>query len=236
MRRSFTIRGRALIVAALLAVAPGLAIVEDGEPAGAQPGTGIGLALARELTELHGGSLTVDSDEGFGSTFTMVLREGRAHLSPEQIVDDSAIWMPTSPAQVLPSTEDVPAGGEEPDDEDVTTVLVIDDNVDATRALKRLLRVMGYSVTIAQDGQSGIDLARQLHPDVILLDIGLPHMDGYTVARHLRSLPEFATTRIIALTGYGQDASERVRAAGMDQHLVKPVDADELQAAICAVV
>ena len=77
-------------------------------------------------------------------------------------------------------------------------------------------------------------MARQLHPDVILLDIGLPRMDGYAVARHLRSLPDFVTTRIIALTGYGQDASEKVRAAGMDRHLVKPVDADELQAAICA--
>ena len=93
---------------------------------------------------------------------------------------------------------------------------------------------MGYSVTIAYDGTSGIDMARQLRPDVILLDIGLPRMDGYAVARHLRSLPDLATTRIIALTGYGQDASERVRAAGMDRHLIKPVDADELLAVLGA--
>ena len=93
---------------------------------------------------------------------------------------------------------------------------------------------MGYSVTIACDGKSGIDMAQQLRPDVILLDIGLPHMDGYAVALHLRSLPDLATTRIIALTGYGRVASGRVRAAGMDRHLIKPVDVDKLLAALGA--
>ncbi len=93
---------------------------------------------------------------------------------------------------------------------------------------------MGHQVTVAHDGKSGIELAEQVRPDVILLDIGLPRMDGYSVARHLRTLPAFVATRIIALTGYGaSEARENARKAGFDQHLVKPVDADELEAAIC---
>jgi CheY-like chemotaxis protein len=93
---------------------------------------------------------------------------------------------------------------------------------------------MGHTVSIAHDGKSGIALAQRLRPDVILLDIGLPQMDGYAVARHLRS--QGSSTRIIALTGYGAEtARESVREAGMDGHLVKPVDADDLQAAISVV-
>ena len=111
-------------------------------------------------------------------------------------------------------------------------VLVVDDYVDATRALERLLTVMGHEVIVAHDGRSGIELER-VCPDVILLDIGLPEMDGYSVARHLRSLPSVSATRIIALTGYGAErARQNVRDAGFDLHLVKPVDADELEAAL----
>jgi CheY-like chemotaxis protein len=187
----------------------------DPSPAREHGGLGVGLTLARWLIDLHAGALSAASaGDGCGSEFRIRLPHTTAAL-------------PHRDPAPLPHAVAV-------DETAVPHVLVIDDNVDATRALKRLLRVMGYSVTIAQDGQSGIDLARQLHPDVILLDIGLPRMDGYAVARHLRSMPDFVATRIIALTGYGQDASERVRAAGMDRHLVKPVDADELQAAICA--
>ena len=186
----------------------------DPSPAREHNGLGVGLTLARWLIDLHAGELSATSaGDGCGSEFRIRLPRTTAPLVRRD---------PVPPPHAVVDAASVPH------------VLVIDDNVDATRALKRLLRVMGYSVTIAQDGQSGIDLARQLHPDVILLDIGLPRMDGYAVARHLRSLPDFVTTRIIALTGYGQDASEKVRAAGMDRHLVKPVDADELQAAICA--
>ncbi len=93
-------------------------------------------------------------------------------------------------------------------------VLVIDDYVDATRALERLLGVMGHQVIIAHDGKSGIELAERVRPDVILLDIGLPEMDGYSVARHLRSLPSMAATRIIALTGYGAERARRDRPGG----------------------
>jgi CheY-like chemotaxis protein len=90
---------------------------------------------------------------------------------------------------------------------------------------------MGHTVSVAHDGRTAIELAQRLQPDVILLDIGLPKMNGYSVAKHLRSLG--SSTRIIALTGYGAEpARERVREAGMDGHLVKPVDADDLVAAI----
>jgi two-component system CheB/CheR fusion protein len=112
-------------------------------------------------------------------------------------------------------------------------VLVVDDYVDATRALERLLVVMGHEVIVAHDGRSGIELAERVCPDVILLDIGLPEMDGYAVARHLRSVPSLSSTRIIALTGYGAErARKSVREAGFDLHLVKPVDAEELEAAL----
>ena len=111
-------------------------------------------------------------------------------------------------------------------------MLVIDDYEDTTRALGRLLRSMGHSVSIANDGRSGIELANRLCPDVILLDIGLPLMDGYAVARYLRSLPSLAATPIIALTGYGDSARASIFEAGIDRHLVKPVDADELEAAL----
>jgi CheY-like chemotaxis protein len=186
----------------------------DASPDREHGGLGVGLTLARWLVDLHAGALSASSGgEGRGSEF-------RIRLPSTAAVPARRDAIPTRPAPL--------------DSASTLHVLLIDDNVDATNALNRLLRIMGYSVTIAYDGKSGIDMARQLRPDVILLDIGLPRMDGYAVARHLRSLPDLATTRIIALTGYGHDASERVRAAGMDRHLIKPVDADELLAALGA--
>jgi CheY-like chemotaxis protein len=185
----------------------------DASPDREHGGLGVGLTLARSLVDLHAGALSASSaGEDRGSEF-------RIRLPSTTAVPARRDAIPTRQAPAIDSAS-------------ALHVLVIDDNVDATNALNRLLRIMGYAVTIAYDGTSGIDMARQLHPDVILLDIGLPRMDGYAVARHLRSLPDLATTRIIALTGYGHDASERVRAAGMDRHLIKPVDADELLAVL----
>ncbi len=185
----------------------------DASPDREHGGLGVGLTLARWLVDLHAGALSASSGgEGRGSEFRIRLPRTTALPARRDAI-------PTRHAPPLDSASTL-------------HVLVIDDNVDATNALNRLLRIMGYAVTIAYDGKTGIDMARQLRPDVILLDIGLPRMDGYAVARHLRSLPDLATTRIIALTGYGHDASERVRAAGMDRHLIKPVDVDELLAAL----
>ncbi len=183
----------------------------DGAEAREHGGLGVGLALARWLVELHGGKLTASSEgPGRGSEFRIRLpRMIAGHVS-----SDSA-GPSTTPVAELPALH----------------VLVVDDYVDATRALERLLRVMGHTVSVAHEGRTAIELAQRLQPDVILLDIGLPKMNGYSVAKHLRSLG--SSTRIIALTGYGAEpARERVREAGMDGHLVKPVDADDLVAAI----
>jgi CheY-like chemotaxis protein len=174
-------------------------------------GLGVGLTLARWLVELHGGTLTAASEgRGRGSEFLIRLPKMAADCVPAHPAVIPAARVPESPA---------------------LHVLVIDDYIDATRALERLLRSMGHTVSVAHDGKTGIELAQRSQPDVILLDIGLPQMNGYSVAKHLRSLG--SSSRIIALTGYGSEpARERVREAGINGHLVKPVDADDLEAAI----
>ena len=187
----------------------------DQSPDRAKGGLGVGLTLARRLVDLHAGTLTASSaGAGRGSEFRIAL--------PRAAADSVRPVVAAQPPAAAPR----PSAS--------LRVLVIDDYVDATRALTRLLGVMGHQVIIAHDGKSGIELAERVCPDVILLDIGLPEMDGYSVARHLRSLPSMAATRIIALTGYGAERARRAgREAGFDLHLVKPVDADELEAALC---
>jgi len=186
----------------------------DPAPDRAHSGLGVGLTLARRLIELHQGTVTASSAgvEG-GSEFCILLPPATADRVAGRVV------APAAPVSAGTSAR--------------MRVLVVDDYVDATRALERLLTVMGHEVIVAHDGRSGIELAERVCPDVILLDIGLPEMDGYSVARHLRSLPSVSATRIIALTGYGAErARQNFRDAGFDLHLVKPVDADELEAAL----
>jgi CheY-like chemotaxis protein len=109
-------------------------------------------------------------------------------------------------------------------------VLVVDDNVDSAESLALLLELYGHDVRLAHDGLTALDEARASAPDVVLLDIGLPKMDGYAVARHLREEPALAHVRLIAMTGYGQEEDRRrAREAGFDHHLVKPVDLDSLR-------
>jgi PAS domain S-box-containing protein len=183
---------------------------------GDHAGLGVGLTLARSLAELHGGTLLASSEgAGRGSEFLIRLPRLPAGREPAEPAPLAA----THVAAELPALH----------------VLIVDDYVDATRALGRLLRVMGHEVSVAHDGRSGIELAQRLRPDVILLDIGLPQMNGYSVAKQLRSLG--FSTPIVALTGYGAEPDrERAREAGMDGHLVKPVDADDLEAALRALV
>ena len=110
-------------------------------------------------------------------------------------------------------------------------MLVVDDNVDAAEMLAELLRASGYTTSIAHDGPVALELARSFRPDIALVDIGLPVMDGYEVARRLRDMLNGA--RLIAVTGYGQQGDrDRSLAAGFDAHLVKPVSLDVLQAAL----
>jgi CheY-like chemotaxis protein len=107
--------------------------------------------------------------------------------------------------------------------------LVVDDNVDLARGLARLLQIHGHDVRVAHDGHTGLDEARSSKPDVVLLDIGLPGMDGYQVAAHLRRDETIKDATLIAISGYGQDEDRRLaREAGFDHHLVKPIVADEL--------
>jgi PAS domain S-box-containing protein len=168
-------------------------------------GLGLGLALARGLMELHGGSITGRSDGlGRGSEFTIRLPlgappiRGAAHPKP-----------PPARHRGL--------------------VLLIEDNADAAQTMAEVLEVSGYEVRMALDGRTGIASARELTPDVILCDIGLPDVDGYEVARTLRGDDALRSTRFIALTGYAQP-EDRARAmrAGFDAHLAKPAAIDEL--------
>jgi len=170
-----------------------------------QGGLGIGLTLARSIVSMHGGTLTAASDgPGKGSTFTIELPiAADATIAPE-------------PAQIpAPSAA-------------LRRVLVVDDNVDAAISLEVLLRHMGHEVRVAHDGAAALGAAQAFQPDVVFLDIALPGMSGYDVAKSLRDAAT-GVTRIVALTGYSQqDDVRRSREAGFDAHLVKPVDPDTL--------
>src|SRR5450830_321506 len=173
-------------------------------------GLGLGLAIVRSLTELHGGSVHVFSEgAGRGTVFTLKLSAILGDydtISPPLRVDDSS----------KPATQAL-----------TCNVLVVDDNQDAAQILAELLSMQGHQVQIAFDGPSALEMVSHFTPQIALLDIGLPIMDGYDVAEHMRSMPHLQGISLIALTGYGQ-ASDKLRSAqaGFDHHLVKPVDID----------
>jgi CheY-like chemotaxis protein len=185
----------------------------DSQHAPSRRGTGfgVGLPLARMLVEMHRGAIEAHSD-GSGSEFVVRLPAARAPRA-------------AAPPPV-PSPRSMPA----PMPAAVHRVLVLDDNVDAAESLGLLLALAGHAVHVAHDGPSAITAARAQHPDVVLLDIGLPGMDGYAVARELRQLEGMETAMLIAVSGFEQD-SDRLhsREAGIDRHLVKPIDPAELQ-------
>jgi PAS domain S-box-containing protein len=172
-------------------------------------GLGIGLSLVRELVRMHGGEILAKSGGlGMGSEFAVSLP-----LAPQAVsVDDvSAV------AQAVGSRNQ-PA-----------CVLIVDDSVDAAESLALLLEMGGHEVHTAGDGPSGIEMAQKLKPSLILLDIGLPGIDGYSVCTELRK-SGMTDVRIIAVTGYGEDeARERTKAAGFNDHVVKPIDAATLE-------
>jgi signal transduction histidine kinase/ligand-binding sensor domain-containing protein/DNA-binding response OmpR family regulator len=212
--------------------------------AGTQPGTGIGLALARELVVLHGGSIAAESEEGFGSTFTITLRRGRAHFAPEQLVDDDATitWAPRTPEPVASSpaaagaVEGLHTASDDATGEDVTTVLVVDDN-DEVRAYVRQHLASRYQVLEAVNGEQGLDLARQRLPDLVLSDVMMPVMDGYALCRALKSDPDTDFIPVILLTARAE-AEDRLTGLRerADDYLTKPFDVRELLARIENVV
>jgi signal transduction histidine kinase len=177
----------------------------------ARGGLGLGLAIVKNLIVLHGGRAEVASaGPGQGATFTV-------HLPARHAAATAG-----APSAELDARADVATG--------TRSVLVVDDNGDAAALLADLLESRGYRARVAHDGPEALQLARDYIPDVALIDIGLPAMDGYELARKLRELPSWHGVTMLAVTGYGQ-ATDRARskAAGFDQHLVKPIHIRDLE-------
>ncbi|HYW50601.1 MAG TPA: PAS domain S-box protein [Gemmatimonadaceae bacterium] len=173
-------------------------------------GLGIGLFLVRRLVEMHGGTVSVSSDGiGCGSEFVVRL---------PIVVEAETGGNGTRPAGLLGALP-----------ESSLRILIVDDNRDAAESLERLLSMMGNTTRAVHDGESAIALVPAFDPHVVLLDVGLPRMNGYDVARAIRSLPCSGNTVLVAVTGWGQAEDKRRSAdAGFDHHLVKPVEPSTL--------
>jgi signal transduction histidine kinase/CheY-like chemotaxis protein len=172
-----------------------------------EAGLGIGLTIVKRMVELHSGTIQAYSDGvGRGSTFIMTL--------PARDVAPAQVAPP--PAQPAPTSR---------------SVLIVDDNVDSAESLAMLLELYGYETSVASDGPGALALFSQAPPQVAILDIGMPGMDGYELAQRLRQQQGTAPLMLIALTGFGDEAvAQKARAAGFDHRLVKPLDLKVLQA------
>jgi CheY-like chemotaxis protein len=169
-------------------------------------GLGIGLTLVRSLVTMHGGTISARSEgAGQGSEFTVSLPISR----------------PGATGPIVPLTRPREVNHAQP-----LRILVVDDNVDAAVSLGELLGLYGHEIEVAHDGPAAVQRTRERQPDVVLLDIGLPEMDGYEVAATLRA-EGFAETLLIAISGYAEE--ERSKTCGFDHHLVKPVDFSRLR-------
>jgi PAS domain S-box-containing protein len=173
-----------------------------------QGGLGIGLSVVKRLIEMHGGKVVARSAGiGHGTTFEIrlpIIARPRAVAGPHQAVDVAA-----------------------------HRILIVDDNVDAADTLALLLQLEGHETQAVYVSADAIERAQSFAPDIVLLDIGLPGMNGYELAQKFRSMPELNRARLIALTGYGKsEDQQRTKAAGFDDHLVKPVDATTLKLAL----
>jgi CheY-like chemotaxis protein len=169
-------------------------------------GLGIGLTLVRRLVQLHGGTVGVRSDgPGLGSEFT--------------------VRLPILAAPAAASTPSTSAAHEKP-----RRILIVDDNEDSTRSMAILQKRRGHETRTAFTGPDAVAAAAEFLPEVVLLDIGLPGMDGFEVARRLRAMPALADAFLVAMSGYGSDEDRaQARLAGFDEYMVKPVDLDRLR-------
>jgi CheY-like chemotaxis protein len=176
-----------------------------------QGGLGIGLALVRKLVEMHDGTVSAKSD-GLGQGSEFIIRLPRLIEKPMSDAFD--------PKTLSDSPQTERTG---------RRILIADDNQDALESLATLLEINGHEVHTASDGALAVEVAAKIRPEVALLDIGMPKMDGYEVARRIRAEAWGKSTVLVALTGWGQDEDRRrTREAGFDSHLVKPLDLDAL--------
>lgn len=190
----------------------------DTHSGATKAGLGVGLGLARRLVALHGGTIEAASDgPGRGSTLTVRLD---AVDAPERTPEQES------------------ADGSEPAGQaGMHRILLVDDNADFADSLALLLSGMGHEVRVAYDGQTALEAARELEPDVAFLDLGLPGISGYELALELKRLPATIDTVLVALSGWGQDKDrERSRAHGFAAHLVKPVDVEKVRSALDSLV
>ncbi len=183
------------------------------EPSG-QTGLGIGLALVKRLVELHGGEVEAHSEGlGTGCQFTVRFQPVAADAVPASLPSDAA------PASSPPRRR----------------ILIVDDNRDALESLARLLQLAGHEIHQASDGYQALAVAGEKRPNLMMVDIGMPGMDGYEVARRIRGEDWGHTVMLVAVTGWGQDSDRRrSREAGFDSHWVKPLDAQKLAALLDA--
>jgi two-component system, chemotaxis family, CheB/CheR fusion protein len=180
----------------------------DNSLARSQGGLGIGLTLARRLVEMHGGRIEARS-AGLGRGSEFIVRLPVVPASAAAI----AVRHEVRPRAMRPHR-----------------ILIVDDNADVAESMAMLARDWGHEVVVAGDGPSALKVAQRFQPQRALVDIGLPGMDGYEVARRLRAAPEHSNLFLVAMTGYGRpEDREKAYAAGFDMHLVKPGDLDELQ-------
>lgn len=175
---------------------------------GSSGGLGIGLTLVKRLIEMHGGTITAQSDgREKGSEFIVRVPTASASLQQLEIDSEEATTEPTNPIRIL----------------------VVDDNQDSADSLGLLLKLLGNEVRVAHDGLAAVDLANEFQPRVVLLDIGLPTLNGFEAAERIRQLPWGKQAIMIAVTGWGENVDrQRSKKAGFDYHLVKPVDPDVL--------
>jgi CheY-like chemotaxis protein len=183
----------------------------DRSLAKSQGGLGIGLTLVKRLLEMHGGSIEARSD-GLGTGCEFVVRLPVVIAAPPRRHGEGKAAPPASDAARQ-------------------RILVVDDNRDSAVTLAKVLALLGNAVETAHDGVEALAIAERFRPQVVLLDIGMPRLNGYETCRLLRERPWARGTTIVALTGWGQDEDrQRSHDAGFDDHLVKPVDANDLAA------
>jgi signal transduction histidine kinase len=193
---------------------------EERLNSGAHGGLGIGLIVVRGLVEMHGGVVEACSEGiGRGSVFTVKL----------PLLPVEELTLTVAPARQLPAAIAAP----EQSEQTPLRILVVDDNQDSAISMTLLLELQGHEVHVAHAGPAALRVADDKKPDVILLDIGMPGMNGYEVAKQLRARGEFADTLLVAITGYGRASDvKQTQSAGFDYHLVKPVDYEKLQAVL----